>query len=475
MLTWAPFALAGLCGLLWATTAVSGARAARTDHAARRMHSRGSRLEHRRARDAAHRLGVDSPGLTIGRAAGQWLYQGWEDGALDVAGPRQGKTTTRVIPAILEAPGAVVATSNKVDAYQATHEARARRGPVHVFDPQGLTGEPPRLYWDPLSCVTDETRAGELADVFAAAVTDREARSDAFFSVKGQKVVAALLLAAATAGRTIDQAHRWVTDVRDSEPVEILREHGYALMADSLLSELTSPDRQRGGVYGSAERALAFVANRGVLGWCTPGHGREQLDVAELLDQRGTLYSLSREGQGSAAALTAALTVAVCHAAEDRAKRSHSGRLPVPLVCALDEACNVVRWRALPDLFSHYGSRGIVLSVYCQSWSQLVDAFGRDGARKMWSAATIKVVGAGVSEADFCEDVSRLVGDHDEQITTVGRSRHGRSTSTGLRRRRILDASAVAALPAGRAIVLAAGERPAMAQLVPYWKRKAAP
>jgi type IV secretory pathway TraG/TraD family ATPase VirD4 len=447
---------------------------AATRNTARRMRPRRSRLERRRARHAAQRLGVDSPGLTIGRAGGRWLMQGWEDASIDIAGPRMGKTTTRVIPAILEAPGAVIATSNKTDALNATREQRAEHGPVYVFDPQNLTHQLPALYWDPLSYVTDETRAGELADVFAAAVTDRDARSDGFFAPKGQKVVAALLLAAAAAGRTIDQAYSWVVDPRDSEPVRVLRDHGYPLLADSLAGEINSPEKQRGGVYGTAEKSLAFIANRGVLPWCTPGAGRERLDVQRLLDGTGgTLYSLSREGQGSAAALTAALTVAVCQAAEDRAKRSPDGRLPVPLVAAaLDEACNVVRWRALPDLFSHYGSRGIVLAVYCQSWWQLVDAFGQHGARKMWSAATVKVVGAGVSETAFCQDVSRLIGDVDEPMTTVSRSRQGRSTTTGVRRRPILDAAGVAALPEGRAVVFAAGERPAMAEMVPYWRRR---
>jgi hypothetical protein len=39
----------------------------------------------------------------------------------------------------------------------------------------------------------------------------------------------------------------------------------------------------------------------------------------------------------------------------------------------LDEAANVCRWRDLPNLYSHYGSRGIVLMTILQSWSQGVD------------------------------------------------------------------------------------------------------
>lgn len=63
----------------------------------------------------------------------------------------------------------------------------------------------------------------------------------------------------------------------------------------------------------------------------------------------GTLYSLSKEGRGSAGPLITALTVAVAEAAEDYAKTQPGGRLAVPMVAVLDEAANVCRWRELPN------------------------------------------------------------------------------------------------------------------------------
>jgi hypothetical protein len=87
----------------------------------------------------AARLGVDGPGLLIARtvAGGQPLYQGWEDVSVDIWGPRVGKTTSRAIPAILEAPGAVLVTSNKRDVVDATWGPRSAHGEVWPFDPQG--------------------------------------------------------------------------------------------------------------------------------------------------------------------------------------------------------------------------------------------------------------------------------------------------------------------------------------------------
>ncbi len=173
------------------------------------------------------------------------------------------------------------------------------------------------------------------------------------------------------------------------------------------------PDKQRAGVYGTAKQIVAFPTNRRALRWVTPdgsgGVARREFSPREFV--RGTLYSLSEEGVGTVGALVAALTVAVCKAAEDLAARSAGGRLPVPMVAVLDEAANVCRWRELPNLYSHYGSRGIVLMTILQSWSQGVDVWGREGMRKLWSAANVKVYGGGVHEREFLSELSELIGD----------------------------------------------------------------
>ena len=93
-------------------------------------------------------------------------------------------------------------------------------------------------------------------------------------------------------------------------------------------------------------------------------------DRVSLLGSGGTLYSLSREGEGSSAPLVTALTAAVLEAAEAKAAASVGGRLALPLLAVLDEVANVCRWRELPDLYSHYGSRGIVVLAVLQSWAQ---------------------------------------------------------------------------------------------------------
>jgi type IV secretory pathway TraG/TraD family ATPase VirD4 len=198
------------------------------------------------------------------------------------------------------------------------------------------------------------------------------------------------------------------------------------------------------------------------------GPGPSEFSPDEFVRTTGTLYSLSKEGRGSAGPLVTALTVAICEAAEEHAKRSPGGRLPIPMVAVLDEAANVCRWRELPNLYSHYGSRGICMMTILQSWSQGVEVWGRDGMRKLWSAANIKIYGGGVSEAEFLSELSQLIGDFDLSTTSVSHSRGGRSTNRAVRRERILDIAELSALPKGRAIVLASGAPAALARTLPW-------
>ncbi|WP_137772228.1 MULTISPECIES: type IV secretory system conjugative DNA transfer family protein [unclassified Microbacterium] len=430
-------------------------------------------LSKRNAQAQATRLGVTgSLGVPIGKTLGQMpLYGTWEDMHIDIWGPRTGKTTSRAVPAILEAPGGVLVTSNKRDVVDATRDVRAEAGPVWVFDPQGIALEQPTWWWNPLSYVTDEVRAAKLADHFASGSRDPGAKTDAYFDPAGQDLLGGLLLAAALDSRPITDVYGWLTRPTEEEPIGILRRGGYDLTADQVRGVITAPEKQRGGIYGTAQQMASCLTNRQVAAWVNPQGEpdlRPQFDPAAFVRDGGTLYSLSKEGRGTAGPLVTALTVAVVEAAEELAAGSAGGRLSVPLLGVLDEAANVCRWRELPNLYSHYGSRGIVLMTILQSWSQGVDVWGDSGMRKLWSASNVKVYGGGVSEDAFLESLSKLIGDYDRQASSVSSGRGGRSVNQQLHRERILDVADLAAMPKGRAVVLSSGNRPTLIRTQPW-------
>lgn len=432
-------------------------------------------LKRKQALADARRLGVDSPGLPIAKTlSGEMLYSGWENVCVDIWGPRTGKTTSRAIPGILSAPGAVLITSNKRDVVDATRGVREDLGDVWVFDPQQVAQEPPAWWWNPLSYVSDDVKARKLAQHFASGSRDEKAKTDAFFDEAAQDLLAALLLAAAVNNDPITHVYRWLTREMDDEPVSILRREGFIQMAQNVEGVISAPDRQRGGVYGVARQMANCLTSQAVLEWITPAEDRTerrpQLVPKDFVQGNNTLYSLSKEGAGTAGPLVTALTVATVEAAEEMAIAA-GGRMDTPMVVMLDEAANVCRWAELPNLYSHYGSRGIVVCTILQSWSQGVAVWGQEGMRKLWSAANIKVYGGGVSEAQFLSELSQLIGDY--TYTNVSRSysrHHGTSSSVDVDRKdRIMDISDLAALPRGRAVVFASGAPAVLVKVTPWY------
>lgn len=429
-------------------------------------------------------------GLALGRlhagagpsrsGKGPVLYSSWEDVVLAYMAPRSGKSTALAIPAVLSAPGAAIATSNKADLWAATCAIREQQTGQRVwtFDPQRIAFAPRTWWWDPLADLTSVEEAERLAGHFVLTVEDE--RSKDIWGPAAQELLAALLLAARSSDGTMHDVYDWLNDEANPVPVQTLREAGYRGIAASLAGTQGSPAETRGSVYFTARVAAKCLRNPQITAWITPpdtpvvtgpdGRGVRvaQFHPAELPTSRQTLYLLSKDGGGSAAPLVAALTDRVMRAATSAAE-SAGGRLDPPMVVVLDEAANICRIADLPQLYSHLGSRGIIPLTILQSHAQGVAVWGQTGMRALLGAATVKIVGSGIDDASFAEDLSRLIGDHD--VTTVSTSSGDgrRSRSRSVRQQRILPAAAIRALPKGQALVWLTGAKVALVATLPWY------
>jgi type IV secretory pathway TraG/TraD family ATPase VirD4 len=422
----------------------------------------------------AKNVRTDDVGVVLGRLLpnGPVLRASWEDVLLAVMAPRAGKTTALAVPAILSAPGAVIATSNKSDLWAATAELRADKTgeTVWTFDPQRVVHGAQTWWWNPLGAVDNVEEAYRLAGHFVQEIRGERLDRD-FWSQAAHDLLTSLLLAAATSGRTLASVFEWLSDPIISIPVELLREHGHVAAASSLLGRQNGAPETRDGVYETARTAAQCLRDPQVMAWVTPpswGRQLAQLEPATLVESRQTLYLLSKEGAGAAAPLVAALTDRVMREAIRAAER-RGGRLDPPVVVVLDEAANVCRIADLPDLYSHLGARGVLPVTILQSYRQGVRVWGEAGMDAMWSASTVKVIGAGIDDAKLADDLSRLIGDHDVTIRSVSYGRGGHTESSALRRQRILAPEDIRALPRGKALVLATGSKAAMVQLLPWY------
>lgn len=440
-------------------------------------------------------------GVIVGRTVqgNQKVYMSWEDMMFALAGPRMGKTAAMAIDALCTAPGAAMFTSNKRDGHDLTRGVREELGAVWRYDLQGIA-EGPRtggdgFWWNPLRGVTSIVAARKLASYFAAASKDDSARVDAYFDGGAQELLAQMMLAASCAGGDLLHVYGWLSDEENELPQKILEEHNHQIVAMRLQSVRGLNPRQRDGLYDMARRFIGLLEEQTYVMSVLPPervdvslgavldtdigrgvrypHSMREFVIEKFVTSTDTLYALSKEGPDSSSALTTALIGSIIDAAQRTARRSPRGRMPVPMLCILDEAANVCRLPELPAWYSHLGSQGICLMTIVQNLSQAQKVWGQDGVKQLQDAANFLWYGGGIKDKTTLSDLSALVGDHDVERWSASRGggmfdSGSTSRSQSWSKEPIMTVDDLAAIPKTRALVQISGNRPVLMKKL-YW------
>lgn len=514
--TWVLFAI--LMGALFGGLIAIAAKLKnrrRDDRAARSMGNTGriSGISEKAAREAARRLTPtagrrDAPGVFLGTAVGSGapLYSDWETCLRIMAGPRMGKTTSWATPAIMEAPGPVVATSNKGDLIKSTLGGRDKsgqlvgrsaRGRCWVFDPQRIASDgAATFWWNPLAGVRDISDAREIAEFIidgVEGVSQESAGSNAYFEGGAKELLAIYMLAAAMRGGDLYHVKAWLNEDTNRTAVGILEHTTGHESARTLSAAQNLNPRQRDGLWDMARRLLRVLDNGSYGQWISPprrrtigvddqassyapaGHRLPEFTPDDFAGSTDTIYALSREGASSAAPLLTLLVGQVFRAAERRAERSSLGRLDPPMLGVLDEAANICPLHRLPDWYSHFGSRGIVLMTFLQSPAQAQRVWGKDGFDALDSASGVKIYAGAVTDTTFLSNLSQVIGSHWISTgSTTRAAQGGGSTQQSWQKDSILDEARLAALPKDRAIIQSAQHSPVLAAKKPFWERPCA-
>jgi type IV secretion system protein VirD4 len=422
-------------------------------------------LTHPRVGDLGHRLG---------RGRGVNCYASVEDSMVLLGPPRSGKGVHIVINAILDAPGAVITTSTRPDNLTAAHAARLKVGPVAVFDPQGLApGIPSATRWSPIrGCENPQTamiRAKALTAGAASGTTD-----SSFWQSSAEAAVRALLHAAALGDRTPADLYRWsLSAAWAREAVMILATHPKAATSwhQGLEAIVGADQKQRDSVWAMVAIAFASLADPAVLDAVSPGPG-EQFDPQAFLRQRGTVFLVGTStGASATAGLVGAFVEDVAEAARRLAAASPGARIDPPLSMILDEAANYPL-PSLTSLMSEGGGTGITTMVVLQSLAQARAVWGEHEAAAIWDAASVKLILGGGSNARDLEDLSKLIGQRQEQQYTANIGPDGRqSHSSSLREVPVIDTSQLRMLPFGTAVLMLRAARPIVLTMASWTKR----
>ncbi|CAL9487697.1 hypothetical protein SUDANB6_03181 [Streptomyces sp. enrichment culture] len=301
-------------------------------------------------------------------------------------GTRESRQATAA-QAVLDAAGpALVVTSNPA-LWQATKDARAKLGPVLLYDPTHLCDTPARLHWSPTAGCEDRPTATARAAALLTPVRPT-ARVDQAIGDTAEILLRSYLHAAAVDGRTVRHVHRWSQGTQVQDAVRVLRTHPKAApgAAGELEAALTAHPERRDVAQQLTTRALSALFTVNVRESCTP-HRTDAAVLDSFIHEGGTLYVVGesiedpRTNPGAMPLLTALVSHVVEHGRR-MAARSSSGRLDPPLTLVLDDVAAVAPLAQLPELLATGPEQGLPTLALLRS---------REQGRARWPDAELPV------------------------------------------------------------------------------------
>jgi type IV secretory pathway TraG/TraD family ATPase VirD4 len=390
-----------------------------------------------------------------------------------VAPTQAGKTTRFVVPAVLRWQGPMVITSVKPDVLHLTHQARARRGGVMVFDPTGTLAETniATCWWSPLLAADTFAEAERTAAWMVEAAGNPGGDNAQFWESLAGKLLAVLLFAGAHADHSLATLARWV-DRRDVPAVSAVVEWlGDEDAKDAWAACCARDERQCDSVYATLETLLAPFSSPSVRASVLPDRDRDFIDPDRLLDENAALYLVAPvHEQNRLRPLFEALIQTVIRAAQDRHARS--GRpLEPALLLMLDEAAHVAPLRSLPALAATGAGQGIQICSVWQDLAQIEQLYSR-GARSLINNHTARVFLPGNGDVTTLDELSRLLADHPAIRLSRSHSRHGSDSITvNPGEERLAPLDYLRQLPADTALVLYGRLPPLRLKTRGYWQQ----
>ncbi|EPH46212.1 hypothetical protein STRAU_0726 [Streptomyces aurantiacus JA 4570] len=277
--------------------------------------------------------------------------------------------------AIADAESAALVITSDPTLWEETKDARAKLGPVLVYDPSHLCDTPARLHWPPTTGCEDNATAAHRARSLLAPIRP-SAKLDTAVADTAETLLRSFLHAAAVDGRNIKHVHRWAQGTQVQDAVRVLRTHPKASpgAAGELESALTAHTERRDIAQELTARALSALFTVNVRESCTPNR-TDALTLDSFIDEGGTLFVVGeaiedpKTNPGAMPLLTALASSVVEHGRR-MAERSSSGRLDPPVTLVLDDVAAVAPLPQLPELLAGGAERGMPTLALLRSREQ---------------------------------------------------------------------------------------------------------
>lgn len=449
-------------------------------------------------------------GFPLYRYRSRPLYGSFVNLTGTLAPTQSGKSRKDLVHKVLDAPGAMLCSTTKLDLVEFAALSRSRRplaGPVIVYDATGRLRWPAPLRWSLIEGCQDQQEASRRAYTLVEAAALRVeagggggAGNDRVFRERAVVVLTAYLVAAAVSDSSIDTIRAWATESpepnasnalptqagerpqpsrpgrrlpADPRPVKILQDAGRAEMAANLRAEMDLDPRTASAVWMSVRRVVGAWIDPRVRDLLSPAHGRG-LDVRRFIGQGGSLFLIADQQQAAEAVpVLTALAEHFLRTAQDMAMDYPARRADPPVTVVFDELANGTPVPRLAEVISDAAGRGVVIHWAAQSLAQLERLFGSVGEREVRDNTTTLTAWGGIKDDRTLQWLSDICGTYERtrrQSQADGlfsRERHSYSTETVP----VMRPGQIRELPAGKVLAIHRGVRCFVADAVDVTKR----
>lgn len=411
---------------------------------------------------------------------GKPIFGEAKESKLVLAPTQAGKTTSIASNLVIDAPGAVMATSTKADLLMTTACTRQRlhpKGKVIAFDLDNTSGWPHRASWNPVAGCENFEVAQRRAQAWTGAQPMEGTKNGDWFNQQAGAVLARFLHVAAVAGKTLDDVIAWSQNLRGRDALKTAEMHAGHINSDVLKFLAGKQETKGEETLDSIQQTLS-----GLLEPLAVPRIREQLmvhpayafDMREFLSGPNTLFLVSDTATGvETGPLVSMFANELINTARELSQEKPGGRLWPSFRAVLDEAPNLAAFPKMGSIMSDINGRGVEVILIAQSMSQLIERWGEQGARTITGNAVVKYFLPGL-DVETLRPVSEALGKYDRQRVSRSHSsgRMGNtSTSYATEEKLVMEAAAMTQIPAFSAMVSYKNFRPMHLGLTPWWER----
>lgn len=388
-----------------------------------------------------------------------------------------GKTPRVVVPICLTHQGPAVITSVKADVLTLTAAARAKQGPVLVFDPTESQG--PTVRWSPIAGIHTWADALDVARWLKDAAGDHimsDVENGGYWEAEASHLWAPLVFLAASQGGTMVDVGRMIDpdDTTMGAITDAINTLGDPDAAQYWREFLRTDPRPRASILGTARTMLEAWRHPRIRHAIDVHPGDpDALDLDFITRGAGTLYLVSPAAEQSAfTAVYSCLVNAILMRVELAAQQHGGLPLDPPLLLMLDEAANIAPLPKMDQVASKSAGEGVLLVSVWQDLGQIEKVYGPARARTILSNHYAKIYLPGISDQHTLDTLSAQIGRDLVTTQSSSWSVDGHTRSISEHEELVAPADWLRRLPTGDAIVLVGNYPPIHGRVTAWFEDK---